>query len=179
LAGWTTPFAVAVGGFTLVLFSLLAAAYLARDAELAGEAELAADFRRRALATEAIAFGFALLVLWRAWVESPLLFDNLLGAPWSIPAQGLTAAVAGVSIVALIVKRPASLKIARIAIMVQVGLIVLGWGLAMDGHLLLPGLHVDDAGAEPAVLRVLPWVLLGGSLVFAPALVWLMRVFKS
>ncbi|HVI00589.1 MAG TPA: cytochrome d ubiquinol oxidase subunit II [Enhygromyxa sp.] len=176
LAGWTTPFAIAVGVFSLALFALLAAVYLAREAELAGEPQLSDDFRRRALLSELVAFCLALLVLWRARVESPTLYTNLLEAPWSIPAQLLTAALAGGAIVALLGGRS---KLARMLVMAQVACIVLGWGLAMDGHLLLPGLRVEQAGAEPAVLAALPWVLLGGSLLFAPALVWLFRVFKT
>jgi cytochrome d ubiquinol oxidase subunit II len=175
-AGWTTPFAFAVGVFALVLFALLAAVYLAREAELGGEPALSDDFRRRALRSELVAFGLALVVLWRAQVESPQLYTNLLQAPWSIPAQLLTASVAGGAIVALLRGR---LKVARVLVMAQVACVVLGWGLAMDGHLLLPDLHVEQAGAEPAVLRSLPWVLLGGSLLFGPALVWLFRVFKQ
>jgi cytochrome bd ubiquinol oxidase subunit II len=175
-AGWTGSFALAVGGFTLVLFALLAAVYLAREAELDDQPELADDFRRRALVSEALAFGFAMLVLWRAWAEAPLLFDNLLRAPWSIPAQALTATLAGAAIVSLGRGR---LKLARVLVMAQVACVVLGWGLAMDGHLLLPGLRVTEAGAQPAVLAFLPWVLLGGSVLFIPALVWLFRVFKS
>jgi len=176
LTGWTTPFALAVGGFALALFALLAAVYLAREAELGGESALADDFRRRALLTELVAFVLALVVLWRARIDAPQLYANLLQAPWSIPAQLLTAALAGAAIVGLLRNR---LMLARILVMGQVACVVLGWGLAMDGHLLLPDLHVDQAGAEPAVLAALPWVLLGGSLLFAPALVWLFRVFKQ
>ena len=174
-AGWTGSFALAVGGFTLVLFALLAAVYLAREAEIDGQPELADDFRRRALIAELVAFVGAMLVLWRAWAEAPLLFDNLLRAPWSIPAQALTATLAGAVMLAL---QRRKLAAARILVMGQVGCVVLGWGLAMDGHLLLPDLHVEHAGAQPAVLAFLPWVLLGGSALFAPALVWLFRVFK-
>jgi cytochrome d ubiquinol oxidase subunit II len=175
-AGWTTPFALAIGAFSLVLFALLAAVYLAREAELGGEPQLSDDFRRRALLSELVAFCLALLVLWRAQVESPQLYTNLLQAPWSIPAQLLTAALASAAIVMLL---RGQLKLARVLVMAQVACIVLGWGLAMDGHIVLPALHVEQAGAEPAVLAVLPWVLLGGTLLFGPALLWLFRVFKT
>jgi cytochrome d ubiquinol oxidase subunit II len=174
-AGWTTPFAFAVGAFALVLFALLAAVYLAREAELLDRPGLRDDFRRRALLCETIGFCCALVVLWRARVESPQLYANLLQAPWSIPAQVLTAALASGAIVALLAHR---IKVARLLVMAQVACIVLGWGLAMDGHLLLPDLHVEHAGAEPAVLSTLPWVLLGGTALFGPALFWLFRVFK-
>jgi len=175
-AGWLGGLALATGLFALVLFALLAAVYLAREAEQRAQPELSADFRKRALICEALAFVLALLVLWRAYVESPTLFSGLLEVPWSIPAQLATAAAAGAAIFALVRGHVAA---ARVAVMIQVALIVLGWGLAMDGHLLLPNLHVADAGAEPAVLAALPAVLLGGTVVFAPALWWLFRVFRK
>lgn len=171
LAGWTTSFAVCVGLFALSLFVLLAAVYMA--VETAGD--LRDDFRRRALAAELISGALAAIVLWRAWAEAPALFENLLRARWSLPAQALTAAAAGVVIVALL---RGEVALARIAVMVQVALVVLGWGLAMDGHLILPDMPLARAGAQPAVLASLPWVLLGGSALFVPALVWLYRVFK-
>ena len=91
-AGWTSPFAVAVGVFALSLFALLAATYLANDADARGESELCDDFRRRALISEAVAGALAAVVLWRAWADSPLLFEGLIHAPWSMPVQALTAA---------------------------------------------------------------------------------------
>jgi cytochrome d ubiquinol oxidase subunit II len=175
-AGWTSPLAVAVGVFALVLFALLAAVYLACEAERRSEYPLSGDFRRRALGCEVVAFGLALIVLWRAGVDSPLLFSGLLNAPWSVPAQVLTAVVAIGAILALLGGR---LVLARWLVMGQVGLIVLGWGLAMNGHLVLPDLFVEAAGAEKAVLASLPWVLLGGGVLFGPALWWLFRVFET
>jgi cytochrome d ubiquinol oxidase subunit II len=172
--GWTSWLAIAVGVFALVLFALLAATHLAREAEVRGELALCDDFRRRALVSELCAFVLALIVLWRARVDSPELYAGLLHARWSIAEQILTAVVAGGAILALLGGR---LLLARILVMAQVALIVLGWGLAMNGHLVLPGLYVDHAGAEPAVLASLPWVLLGGSALFGPALWWLFRVF--
>lgn len=174
--GWTGPFAFALGLFALVLFAMLAAVYLAREAEQREQPELCDDFRRRALACELLAFVLALVVLWRARVDSPELFAGLLHASWSIPAQALTGVIAAGAIVALFWRR---LALARILVMAQVALIVLGWGLAMDEHLLLPSLDIEHAGAEPAVLRSLQWVLLGGGVLLAPALWWLLRIFDK
>jgi cytochrome d ubiquinol oxidase subunit II len=174
LAGWTSSFAVSVGVFALVLFALLAASYLAARADVDGEHELCDDFRRRALASEAAAGVLASVVTWRASVDAPLLFEGLLGATWSIPVQALTATAAGAAIVSLATHRVA---LARVFVMLQVSLVLLGWGLAMNGHLILPDVHLHDAGASAVVLASLPWVLLGGAVVFVPALIWLYRVF--
>jgi cytochrome d ubiquinol oxidase subunit II len=175
-AGWTSPFALSVGLFALALCALLAAVYLASEADAEHEAELRDDFRRRALFSEAVAGLLAALVLWRAWIDAPLLFAGLLRASWSIPVQVATAAIAGGAILALQTRR---LRLARVLVIIQVALVLLGWGLAMDGYLILPDMHLSRAGAEPSVLAVLPWVLLGGSLLFVPALLWLFRLFKG
>lgn len=174
LAGWTSPFAVSVGLFALALFALLAASYLAARADADGELELRDDFRRRALASEAAAGVLAAVVTWRASIDAPLLFEGLLGARWSIPVQAWTATIAGAAILALATHRVA---LARLFVMLQVSLVLLGWGLAMNGHLILPDMHLDDAGASEVVLASLPWVLVGGAVVFVPALLWLYRVF--
>jgi cytochrome d ubiquinol oxidase subunit II len=116
----------------------------------------------------------AAFVTWRASIDAPLLFEGLLGATWSIPVQAWTATIAGAAILALATHRVA---LARLLIMLQVSLVLLGWGLAMNGHLVLPDMHLHDAGASEPVLAALPWVLLGGALVFVPALMWLYRVF--
>ncbi len=175
-AGWTTSFALCVGLFALALFALLAAVYLASEADGRGELELRDDFRRRALASEALAGGLSLLVLWRAAVEAPLLFEGLLGARWSIPVQFATAFAATGVIAALALAR---MRVARVLVVIQVSLVVLGWGLAMQGHLILPDMPLERAGAQASVLGPLPLVLLGGSLVLVPALAWLFRVFKT
>lgn len=174
VAGWTSPFAISVGLFALALFALLAATYLAARAAADGDEDLSDDFRRRALASEAAAGILASVVVWRAWVEAPELFDGLLGATWSVPVQALTAAVAGAAIMSLATYRVA---LARVFVMVQVSLVILGWGLAMNGHLILPDMYLRDAGATQAVLDTLPWVLLGGAVVLIPGLLWLYRLF--
>jgi cytochrome d ubiquinol oxidase subunit II len=174
-AGWTSPFAVMVGLFALSLFALLAATYMAAHADTRGEFELRDDFRRRALICEAIAGMLAALVLWRAWADAPVLFAGLLQASWSIPVQVLTGTIAAAAILMLALGR---VHVARVLVMIQVALVVLGWGLAMNGHLIVPDVHIDAAGAEPTVLRTLPLVLLGGAVLLVPALIWLFRVFE-
>jgi len=173
LAGWTTPFAFSVGLFALALFVLLAAVYLTRDAS--GDVALQDDFRRRALACEVVAGGFAAITAWRASIDAPELFDAFLHAPWSLPVQALTAAAALATIAMLWTRR---FGLARVFVVVQVGLVVLGWGLAMDGHLVHPDVHIDAAGLRASVVRPVLWILAGGSVLLAPALWLLYRVFK-
>jgi cytochrome d ubiquinol oxidase subunit II len=123
-----------------------------------------------------VAFVLAALVLGLSALDCPELFRSLLRSPWSVAVQLLTA-IAAVGVLVSLVRR--QMGAARVLVMAQVALIVLGWGLAMDGHLVWPDLHVEDAGAREPVLRSLPWVLSGGAVLFVPALVWLFRVFKG
>ena len=176
VAGWTTPFAWMVGAFTLALFALLAAVYLTLDAEREGADDLVHDFRRRTIMAELVAGAAAMLTLWRASVDAPLLFEQLWRSSWSIPVQLATALVAFTVIAAAHTGRHA---LARIAVIVQVTLVVVAWGLAMDGHLVLPDVRYDQAGALPQVTTPLIWALAGGSVILAPSLYFLFRVFKS
>lgn len=175
LVGWTSPFAVSVGLFVVALFALLAAVYLTLDALREGDDALANDFRRRAVMTEIGAGVLAMIVLWRAARDAPLLFTNLVEAPWSIPVQIATAVVAGAVIAALLTGRE---RWARALVVVQVALVVVGWGLAMQGHLLLPALHYSGAGARGEVTRPLLYALAAGSVLLLPSLFVLFRVFK-
>lgn len=171
-AGWTTPFAVAVGAFGAVLFALLAAVYM--TLETAGE--LREDFRERALACEAVAALVAALATWRAAVDAPVFFERWAGSVSIGALQVVTALCAGTAILALVRRR---FGVARVAVAAQVVCVLVGWGLAMAGHVILPGLTLRDAGARPEVLRAFFPALGAGALLLAPALVYLYRVFKA
>jgi cytochrome bd ubiquinol oxidase subunit II len=172
LAGWLSSYAILTGLFTLVLFSMLAAVYLAADTE--GAVQL--DFRMRALAAELVAAILAALTFWRAEADAPLLFDRLARSPWTLPSQGITAIAAITAMYGLVKGKT---QLARGAAAVQVALVVAGWGLAMDHHLLLPDLTLEASGSRPEVLEALAPTLAIGALILLPALAYLMRVFKA
>ncbi len=174
VAGWTSPFAFGVGAFALVLFALLAAVYLTVDAE--GEPAVQEDFRRRALVSEVVAGVVAAIVAWRASVDAPQLWQGLRHTDWSIPVQVSTAGAAATVIVALWLRR---YRLARAAVIMQVGLVTVAWGVAMDGHLVMPDITIASAGMHPVVVEPVLWILAIGSLGLGPALWLLFRVFKS
>lgn len=170
-AGWTTFFALLVGLLALALFALLAAVYLA--AETGGA--LQRDFRRRAIISEVFAGVLAFAVFWRARSEAPLLFENLASSSFTWPVQLGTAGLAVFTLVLLIRGRP---QLARLTAAAQVALVVVGWGLSMDRHFVLPDVSLAASGSHP---EVLPWLVLAlalGSIVLVPALYYLYRVFK-
>lgn len=171
LAGWLTPFAVLVGAFGIVLFALLAAVYM--TLETAGP--LREDFRRRALACELVAAVLALLVAWRAALDAPSFFARWTtsGGFWAL--QTATAVFALATILSLWRRR---FWTARVAVAGQVVCVLAGWGWAMEGHLLLPGMPLEAAGARAEVLATLLPALAAGALLLVPSLVYLFRLFR-
>lgn len=172
LAGWLSPFAIFVGLFALGLFSLLAAVYL--TAETKGAVQ--EDFRRRAIATELVAGFLAFMVWFLAKSYAPDLYVELAQSVWTWPVQ-IATALSALATLGLLYRR--QFWWARATVAVQVGLVVLGWGLAMDGHLIRPDLHLANAGARNEVMTALPGPLLLGTLLLVPSLWFLFRVFKS
>jgi cytochrome d ubiquinol oxidase subunit II len=171
VAGWTTPFALAVGLFALGLFGLLAAVYLA--AETSGE--LSEDFRRRALAMEIVAAVLAAGVFLLAIRHAPELSLGLARSPFTWPVQLATASAALATLVLLYKRR---YRIARFTVAMQVGLVILGWGAAMDRRFVMPDISIMNAGSQGSVLPYLVLALGCGTLLLGPALWYLYRVFK-
>lgn len=170
LAGWTTPFAAAVGAMTIAFCAALAAVYLTVE----HASDLREAFRRRAIAAQ-IATGLtgtaALLLAAR---DAPALYGALLHPSrlWILIAT-MTLGLAALAL--LITRRP---RLARAAIAAQAIGVVLGYGLAMQGHLIHPDLHHTTAGARPETLAALGPALAIGALLLAPSLWWLFRIFK-
>jgi cytochrome d ubiquinol oxidase subunit II len=171
-AGWPTPFAVGTGVFAAFLFALLAAVYLTVDSE----PEVQGDFRVRGLVLEAATGLVAACVFWLARTDAPALYSSLAESSHAILVQVATALSALTVIVMLFMRR---YRLARVAVVLQVSLVVVGWGLSMRGAIVLPDVRLDNAGARPAVIRALVPALLGGTALLAPALVYLFRVFKK
>ena len=172
VAGWTTGFAWMVGLFALALFVMLAAVYLTADTE----GEVQEDFRRRALISEMVAGALAGAVFWRSSIDAPQLFDHLAGSAWTWPVQGTTAALA-LTTVGLVWSR--HYRWARFTVAAQVAMVIVGWGLAMDGHIVLPDLPLSDAGSQASVRAAVGPALAAGALLLLPALWFLFKVFKS
>jgi cytochrome bd ubiquinol oxidase subunit II len=173
LSQWAAPFPFAIGFFTLALFSFLAAVYLSLEAK---EPALRDDFRRRAL-WAALAVGITAFVsLYFASEGAPLIRAGLAKSRWSIPFQSLTALAALGTIAAIWFRR---FGLARILAIVQVTLILWGWGLAQFPYLLEPDLTFSNSAAPENVLKVLLIALLAGALLLFPSLWYLFRVFKT
>jgi cytochrome bd ubiquinol oxidase subunit II len=173
VAPWLNPFALSVGLFALVAFAFLAAVYLTLEAQ---ERELQEDFRRRALGSGAALFLSAVLTLLLSLRGAPLVRDGLIFAGWAVPLHLLTAAAAVTALAGLWVRR---WRVARVAAVAQVSLILWGWALSQYPYILPPDLSVADARAPAATLRLVVAALAVGAVVLLPSLYYLFRIFKK
>jgi cytochrome d ubiquinol oxidase subunit II len=173
VAPWLTPFAFAVGFFTLTCFAFLAAVYLTLEA---GDAPLREDFRRRAIAAGVAVFVAAGLALLLSHGGAPRVRAGLVLAPWA-PALHLATGVAAVSAFAALFAR--RYRVARVAAALQVSLIVWGWAFGQYPYLIPPDVTIAAAAAPDVTLRLIVGALAAGAAVLFPSLYYLFRVFKG
>ena len=173
ISAWLAPFPFAIGLFTLTLCALLAAVYLTLETE---DIELQEDFRRRALIAAVSVGAMAGLSFILSAEGAPAIRRGLGGAPWSIPFQILTGAVALWAIWTIWNRQ---FRLARILVPIQVTLIVFGWGLAQYPYLVTPDLTFSNTAAPDTVLRPVLIVLGVGIVLLVPAFWYLYAVFKG
>ena len=170
---WLTPFAFGVGMLTLALFAFLAAVFLTMETR---DPELVEDFRRNALGAGVAVFLAAGLVLLLSFRQAPLMTAGLVGSTWALPLHIATGLSAIAVFAALWLRRFA---LARILAGLQVSCIFWGWTASQYPYLVPPDLTIEGSAAPPVTLKITLWALAGGTLVLAPSLIYLFRVFKS
>jgi cytochrome bd ubiquinol oxidase subunit II len=173
VAPWLTPFSLAVGFLTLALFAHIAAVYLTLETD---DRALVEDFRVRALGSGAAVFVTAFGALLIAPDQAPLMGVGLLLSGWSLPFHLTTGAAAVAVLAALWWRR---YHLARVAVGLQVSLILWGWALAQFPFLVPPDLTIDGAAAPAVTLRLVLITLGFGAAVLLPSLAYLFRVFKT
>ncbi len=199
LGDWLNPFTLAVGAFTLALFAYVAAVFLAAEAtppagksasSLRGAAlGLQHDFRRRALLSGATALVLGGLCVVAALLSEPgggtdaagssplgRFGSQLLYSWWSVPLALLTATSTDATYWLL---RTARWRAARWAVIVQVIGAIIGWGAAQYPVLLAPGFTIHNAASPLITLQWVAPIVVGGSAILFPSLIWLMRTFKA
>ncbi len=172
-AGWTTPFALGCGIFTQVLFAFLAAVYLTVDTR--HYPELQSDFRLRALISGVALAPIAYGVFFLSYRDAPQIFKALTSwwAPWLLLVTSLSA------VAALVALWRRLFTLARLFAIVQVGLILLGWGLAQYPYLAVPDYTLSSAAGPQATLRLVVIGLAVGAVLLFPSLGYLFFVFKG
>jgi cytochrome bd ubiquinol oxidase subunit II len=169
---WLTPFALGVGLLTLAVFAFLAAVYLTMETR---DRELVEDFRRRALGAGVAVFLASGVVLLLSLEASPLMSRGLTASSWALPLH-LATAVSAIAVFATLWSR--RYRAARVLVGVQASCIFWGWAVSQYPYLVPPDLTVASAAAPEITLRLTLWALGLGTLVLAPSLVYLFRVFK-
>lgn len=172
IGSWAQPFPLAMGIVVLLLFSYLAAVYLAVEAE---SAELSDDFRFRALGTAVVLGPASAVTLLLARDGATAVWSGLIGSWWSLPFHLLTGVIALLTIVLLVVRK---YRGAQFAAGGHVTLMIVGWAGAQYPNIIPPSLSFADAATHASVLRALSIALIVGFVFLIPAFVYLYRVFK-
>jgi len=167
---WAAPFPAAIGFFALALFAFLAATYLTLDAP---DEELQEDFRTRALAGAGAVFVCAAIALALAHSAAPRVAIGVVGA---LLIQAATAAAAITAIAALWLRH---YRLARIAAVAQVSLILWGWLIAQYPYLIPPAMTIRETAAPAVTLRLLAVGLAAGAAILLPSLRYMLRTFKT
>ena len=170
---WLAPFPWAVGVLTLAIFAYLAAVYLC--VATWEQPELQEDFRARGLAAAVVVFVVAWVAFFLSRTGAPRVWSGLWESDHAIPLQ-VAVAVVGLGTVAALWRR--RYQLARALVIVQVVLVVMGWGLAQYPFVVPPDITIADA-APPMVLWNMLTIGAIGSLPALAAYGWLMRVFRS
>ena len=172
-SSWLAPFPLAVGCFSVAVFSFLAAVYLTNEAV---DAELKDDFRKRAFLSS-----FAVTIL--AWVcfflaadGAPRIRAGLWSGPYALPFQLVTGVIGVGLLVALYQRR---FRAAQVLAMTQVVMLIIGFCAAQFPYIVAPDISFYSAAAPRSVLvAVLTAIgIFGGPL--ALAYLYMLRVFKQ
>jgi len=173
VASWVNPTAFLGGVMAVGTCAYLAAVFLCADARRERDQVLTDQFRFRAVATAAVVGAVSLAGILVLRSDAPRLYDGLLGR--ALPCLVLSV-LAGLASLALLLTR--RFVAARITATAAVAAVVWGWALAQYPYMLVPGLTIEQAAADPVSLQALLVVLLGGSVLLAPALVYMYSLFQ-
>jgi cytochrome d ubiquinol oxidase subunit II len=171
LDGWTTPLAVVIGLFAVSMCAYLAATYLMVENET--RPALLADFRRRAVAAAVVSGVLALISLAISAFEGSRLLGSLTGR--GLPLFLLALINGPLALWAVWRSRP---RIARVAVVGQVVLVLWAWAVGQWPYLVPPDLTISGTAAPSTTLTAMLVVIGVGGLLLVPSLWLLFRVFK-
>ena len=173
VSSWVNPTAFLGGVLAVGTCAYLAAVFLCADARRERDQVLTGQFRFRALATAAAVGAVSLAGILVLRSDAPRLYDGLLGR--ALPCLVLSV-LAGLASLGLLMTR--RFVAARVTATAAVAAVVWGWALAQYPYMLVPGLTIEQAAADPVSLQALLVVLLGGSVLLVPALAYMYVLFQ-
>ena len=168
---WLSMYCLMNGLLALCTCAYLAAVYLTNETTGA----LQEDFRQRAIFAGTAVAGMAAAVLVLAWFEANWFFHRLLsGRSLVVVILGLGCFAA--SAWAVFTRR---YFLSRFFAAAEIGLLILGWGLAQHPLLAYPDISLAASAAPEATLRFLVLSLPVGAALILPSLWLLLQVFKN
>lgn len=173
IASWWNPVSAMTGCLAVATCAYLAGVYLAGDARRSGDAELAAQFRNRALGAGIAAGLIAAAGLVFLHHDAALLFHGLTH-------RGLILVVvsgaAGIASLALLYQQ--RVIAARVTAALAVIAVLWAWALAQYPDLLEPSLTIKAAAATHEVLVATAISMAIGAAILIPSLAWLYTLFQ-
>ena len=171
---WTGPLSIVTAVLALASCAFLAASYLTVEARSRADRAMEEAFRRRALASGVVAGAVAALGLLVVRSEAPELWHGMLSRAWPFV---VVSAIGGILALGSVARRRYGL--ARAGAVVAVVGVVAGWGVAQWPYLIVPDVTASEAAAPASALRPLVIGFAIGSVLLAPSLFVLFRVFKA
>ncbi|HEY5195769.1 MAG TPA: cytochrome d ubiquinol oxidase subunit II [Solirubrobacteraceae bacterium] len=168
---WLNPTSLLIGVLAVATSAYLAAVYLAADARRLDQPDLAAGFRRRALAAGLSAGGVALVGIVVVHGDAHPLYERLLQTD---AVGGLVLSVLAGSVTLALV-RASRFEAARVTAALAVAAMIAGWAIAQNPTI-LPGLTIAQAAAPHDTLVCLVVAILAGGVILFPSLGLLFRL---
>jgi cytochrome d ubiquinol oxidase subunit II len=168
---WLTPTSVIGGALAVEVAAYLAAVYLIRDCDRAGDTAMAAYFRVRALIMGVVTGVTALVGIAVLHADAPVLYAGLTHR--GLPLVVLSALAGALSIVLLLLNHHVAV---RITAALAVVCVLWAWGVAQYPDILSGTVTVNAAAAPQATLVVLVVTLAVGTALLIPSMLLLYRV---
>ena len=168
ISSWLNPTSVIGGALAVEVCAYLAAVYLIRDCERAGEGDLAAHFRIRALVMGVITGATAIVGIAVLHADAPVLYSGLTHR--GLPLVVLSALFGGMSLLLLLRRSHVSV---RVTAALAVVCVLWAWGVAQYPDILSGTVTVTAAAAPDATMVVLVITLGVGTALLIPSLLLL------
>ena len=173
VTSWLNPTSVLGGTLAVGACAYLAAVYLCRDSLRDGHADLAEQFRVRAIVTGVVMGVVAVAGVFVLRADAPRLFDGLTSR--ALPLM-LLSGVAGAASLWLLRQR--RYGVARLSAALAVAAVLWGWGVGQYPYLLEPAFTVEEAAAAPSALRPLLVTMVAAGILVVPSLLLLIALFQ-
>jgi cytochrome bd ubiquinol oxidase subunit II len=169
--GWIGPLAILIGVLFVASCSYIAAVFLLDDCRRAGDEDLTAYFKRRAIAAALVAGTLAAAGLIVLRIDARYIFDGLFDE--GLPFLAASALLGLTTLTGLVRDWRRALRPLAIGAVIAV---VCGWGIAQYPYLLPQTLTVEAGAGADGALTATVWVFVGALVIVVPALGLLFRL---